>query len=176
MEHLWKSCSELHSINVLALRTKILSMHQDTEYIPEYINTLEDAKKRSERADIINTFTEHNLMLVAVWALFATQQFPRAIEKWEDFSVGGRTWAKWKDLYKTAEAREKVQMQATNGKDPFGAAHHAGKGNLVTLAYVPTAPAAAAATFPSSKPHSGKTQGEALADYFNALAAAASTN
>ena len=43
--------------------------------------------KRPERADSANAFTEDNLMLVAVQALFTTQQFPRATEKWEDLSV-----------------------------------------------------------------------------------------
>ena len=90
--------------------------------------------------------------------------------------MGERKWAKWKDLYNTAEAREKVWMQATDGKDQFGVAHHTGKGNLVPLVYVPTAPAAAAATAPPSVPPSGKTQGEALEDYFNALVTAASTD
>ena len=73
MGHLWKSCSRLHSIDVLALCTKILSMHEDTEGIPAYINTLEYAKKRSEFADSDNAFTEHDLMRVAVQDLFATQ-------------------------------------------------------------------------------------------------------
>ena len=85
-------------------------------------------------------------------------------------------WAKWKDLYKTTEASKRVRMQATDGKDQFGAAHHYGNGNLVPLAYVPTAPTAAAATVPPSLPPSGKTQGEALEEYFDALAAAASTD
>ena len=35
MEHMWKSCSGLHSINVLALHTTMLSMHMDTEGIHE---------------------------------------------------------------------------------------------------------------------------------------------
>ena len=81
----------MYSIDVLALRTKMLSMHEDIEGIPVYINALEDVKKRSERADSANAFTDHDLMHVAVWALFVTQQFTRATEKWEDVFVGERT-------------------------------------------------------------------------------------
>ena len=36
MDHLWKTCNELHSIDVLALRTKMLTMHEDASGIPEY--------------------------------------------------------------------------------------------------------------------------------------------
>ena len=70
-------------------------------------------------------------------------------------------------LYKAAEAKEKVCLQATGGKYQFGAAHLSGKGNLVPFAYVPSASAAAAT--------SGPPEG-ALEGYFDALAAAASTD
>ena len=70
-------------------------------------------------------------------ALYSTKQFPRATEKWEDMSESARTWAGWKSLYKSAEAKEKVRLQATGGKDQFGEAHYSGKGNLVPFAYVP---------------------------------------
>ena len=76
-------------------------------------------------------------------------------------------------MYKSAKANEKVHKQTTGGNDQFGAAHYAGQGNLVPLAYVTTA---AAASAPPSAPPSGKTQGEALKEYFNALTVAASTN
>ena len=70
-------------------------------------------------------------------------------------------------MYKSAEAKEKVRLQATGGKDQFGAAHLSGKGNLVPFAYVPPASAAAATL--------GPPEG-ALEGYFDALAAAASTD
>ena len=35
MDHLWKTCSGLYSIDVLALRTKMLTMHEDSQGIPE---------------------------------------------------------------------------------------------------------------------------------------------
>ena len=38
MDYLWKTCSGIHSIDVLALRTKMLTMHEDASGIPEYIN------------------------------------------------------------------------------------------------------------------------------------------
>ena len=70
-------------------------------------------------------------------------------------------------MYKAAEAKEKVCLQATGGKYQFGAAHLSSKGNLIPFAYVPPASAAAATT--------GLTEG-ALEGYFDALAAAASTD
>ena len=65
MMHLWKLCNGLHSIDILALRTSMLTLHQDAEGIAEYTNTLEDAKKRPKRANAANTFTAHDLVLVS---------------------------------------------------------------------------------------------------------------
>ena len=96
----------------------------------------------------MHAFMDHDLMLVTMPALYSTEQFPRATEKWEDMSESEKTWAKWKSLYKSAEAKEKVRLQATGGKDQFGVAHYSGKGNLVPFVYVPPASAAAANTGP----------------------------
>ena len=73
MDHLWKSCSGLHSIDVLALHTKMLTMHEDAGRISEYINTLEDAQKQSARAGIKMAFLDHDLMMVAMAALYSTE-------------------------------------------------------------------------------------------------------
>ena len=43
LDHLWGSCTGLHSLDVLALRESMRTMHKDAEGIPEYVNALEDA-------------------------------------------------------------------------------------------------------------------------------------
>ena len=106
-------------------------------------------------------FTDHDLMLVAMTALYSIEQFPRATEKWEDMDKSKKTWGAWKELYKSAEAKEKVRIQATGGKDQFGVAHSSGKGILVPFAYVPPASETAAT--------SGPPEG-ALEGYFDAPA------
>ena len=93
MVHLWKTRSGLHSIDVLALRTKMPTMHEDAQGIPEYINALKDAQKQSARVGRKMAFSDHDLMLVAMAALYGTEQFPRATEKWEDMHESEKTWA-----------------------------------------------------------------------------------
>ena len=78
-----------------------------------------------------------------------------------------RTWAGWKSLYKSVEAKEKVCLQATGGKDQFGAAHYSSKGNLVPFAYVPPASTSAATT--------GPPEG-ALDEYVDTLTTATTTS
>ena len=66
-------------------------------------------------------------------------------------------------MYKSAEAKAKVRHIATGEKDQFGVAHRAQER--------PTIPGA-----PQGAPTSGKTQGEQLDEYFDALALAATTD
>jgi hypothetical protein len=82
------------------------------------------------------------------------------MDKWDALEPSEQTWATWKKMFKYAEKEEKIRKQATGGKDQFGAAHCVTGDNLV-----PDTPPA---------PPMGKTQGESLDEYFDALAAAAS--
>ena len=40
LDHLWSSCTGLHSLDMIALRESMRTMHKDAEGIPEYINAL----------------------------------------------------------------------------------------------------------------------------------------
>ena len=161
LNHLWASCTGLHSLDVLALRDSMRTMHKDSEGIPEYINALEDAQRRSRRAGDANAFSNTYLVMVATSAMLSTQQFETTNEKWEDLLPEEKTWALWKKMYKSAESKAKVRHIATGGKDQFGAAHRAQE-------RPPPAP--------SGAPPSGKTQGEQLDEYFDALVMAATTD
>ena len=165
LEHLWASCSGLSHLDTLALRDSMRTMHVDVQGIPEYINALEDAQKRSKRADPENAISDHFLMVIATAAMLGSQRLPRADWKWQDLPKSDKSWARWKKLYKEEEALERVRVLATDGQDQFGAAHRA-TGNDAPPA-PPPAP---------TGPPTGSTQGEQLDEYFDALAAAASTD
>ena len=40
LTHLWAYCRGLHSLDILALHTSMLTMHIDVMGIPEYINDM----------------------------------------------------------------------------------------------------------------------------------------
>jgi hypothetical protein len=120
-------------------------MHKDTEGIPKYINALEDAQKQSKCADENNVFSDHELLVVATAAMMSTQQYKPTNLKWEDLEPADKTWAKWKTMYKAAEAKAKVGFLVTDRKDQFGAAYCAEEMPLILLA-------------PHGTPPSGKTQ------------------
>ena len=94
-------------------------MHVDAMSIPEYINNLKDAKKRSGRGKggEVNAFTDNNIIQVATAAMLSTQQYPLTMDKWGALESSEQTWATWKKMFKEVEKKEKICKQATGGKD-----------------------------------------------------------
>ena len=64
--------------------------------------------------------TNATLVMVATKAILATQHFPATNEKWKEFGKYAHTWGKWKELYKKAEKKARVEHQAAGGCDHFG--------------------------------------------------------
>ena len=93
--------------------------------------------------------------------MLATQRFPRANERWEEKTFQAKTWSAWKVLYKEADHQAKISRIAAGGKDQFGTAHEAGSAGFAP----PPAPSEAPPDTPT----------ETLDEYFDALAAAATT-
>ena len=50
LSHLQVLCCGIHYLDVLTLQNEMQHYHQDMEGIPEYVNALEDAQKRSKRS------------------------------------------------------------------------------------------------------------------------------
>ncbi len=151
LAHLWATCSGLHALDLLALQNDMQQYHLKYEGVPEYINALEDAQDLWSRADKTNPITDGTLVLYASTAFLANQRFPRTNERWEELPKSCKTWAKWKEIYKDAHAKAKVITKAQHGQDQFGAANHVSN-------------------------QAPQTQGDALDEYFDALAAAATTD
>ena len=91
------------------------------EVIPEYVNELEDAHKRSKIAG--NPITEDTLLLIATNAMLLTECFPQADESWDDLPNKETFWLAWKKLYKAADWKAKIKKQAVGGQDQSGTSH-----------------------------------------------------
>ena len=78
---------------MLVLHKSMHTMHKDAERIPEYINALEDAQKRSKRAGANDAFSNNYLAIIATAAMLATHQYEPTNLKWEDLRDKEKTWA-----------------------------------------------------------------------------------
>ena len=78
LAHLQSTCGGLHALDVLALQEKMHNAHNDSEGIPEYINTLEDGRDKAARAG--SPISNNMLVIIATKAMLTTEQYPRANE------------------------------------------------------------------------------------------------
>ena len=86
MLHLTTTCVGIHALDVLTLQNAMQQYHTEYEIIPTCINALEDAQKQSGRAG--KMIPDAQLLLISTTAMFSTQRFPSANEKWETRILG----------------------------------------------------------------------------------------
>ena len=94
LSHLQATCRGLHAPDVLALKNEMQHYHIDSEGFPEYINEIEDAQEKAERAN--NPINATTLIIIATKMMISTEKFPQSNEDWEELDVSQRTWARCK--------------------------------------------------------------------------------
>ena len=55
LEHLTKFCSGLHTVDVVDIPQVMKTLFSDAEGIPQYINVMEAAQRKSKRAKLVIT-------------------------------------------------------------------------------------------------------------------------
>ena len=121
LSHLQSTCGGLHALGVLALQEKMHNAHNDSDGIPEYINTLEDGRDKAARAGA--PISNNMLVIIATKEMLTTEQYPRANETWEELDVEEKTWTAWKTLYCAAAKKAAIKATAGRGRVQFGAAN-----------------------------------------------------
>ena len=86
------------------------TMHITTDTIPQYIASLEKAQLQVARAEM--PILDNYLMVVATKAMLLSKRFPRDNEDWGDLENVSKSWMKWCKLYKKADMKETIQIQA----------------------------------------------------------------
>jgi len=82
IDHLQDTCKGLNALDLLELQNEMQGYHLKAKGIPEYINALEDAKKRSKRVAPCKPITDGTLLMFATNDMLSTEQFQRANETW----------------------------------------------------------------------------------------------
>ena len=160
LAHLQYICGGLHEINVLAIQNEMQEYHTDSEGMLEYINTLEAAQNKSKCGTGNNPITDTTLLLIATKTMLKTGAHPCTTDKWEDLDASAQTWDAWKTAHKTADMKERVRRLATGENTAHDALRQTG-------------------THPTQTPQGTAIDDlvnkDDLEDYFNNLAAAATT-
>ena len=128
--HFQAWCTGRHALDLLALHNEMQRYHLEVEGIPEYINILEEAQRKSGWAG--RTIADETLLLFVSTAMLTGERFPRANDGWEERVERYKTLPQWKSAYKRAHAKARVKAQAKNGSVKFGAANSAARLDNIT--------------------------------------------
>jgi hypothetical protein len=120
MDHLDANCGGLHSSEVVHLQTEMMTFYAKADGIPEYIDMLEEAQRKSIRAKL--PISDEQLLAIASTAVLGSGHFPRPTDEWEALPNANKTWTQWKHHYRAAHIARKRQMLAA-GAPAFGAAN-----------------------------------------------------
>ena len=102
--HLQAGCTGRHALELLALHKEMQRYHLKVKGIPEYINMLKDAQRKSGRAG--RTIADETLLLFARNAMLKNERFLCANDNWEERAERDKTWYQWKTAYKRSHAKE----------------------------------------------------------------------
>ena len=101
----------------------MMGYYAEAEGIPEYINMLEDAQRKANRAKM--SIADVQLVAIASTAVLASQDYVCATEDWEALTNAQKTWTKWKSSFPIAHLARKCQLLASGGAVPTHAGAHA---------------------------------------------------
>jgi hypothetical protein len=118
--HLADNCCGLHPAELINLPTQMLSFYTDADGIPEYINMLEDAQRKLERAKL--PMSDKQLLAIVTTSVLASGHFPRLTDDWEAKAPADKTWPNWKQHYHAAHTARHRQLLAA-GTATMGSAH-----------------------------------------------------
>ena len=121
LKHLRSTCGGLHPTDAVSLINDMNHYYESANSIPEFINKLEDAQKKAQRANV--PIADTTLVAIATASVMASQTYPRTDDAWDDLSPKEKTWAKWKTTYTQAYNKALIRKKNTVGTPQFGSAH-----------------------------------------------------
>ena len=121
LEHLKAGSRGLEATDIVQLQADMLGWWAEDPRVPEYVNRLEDAQKKSSRAGL--PITDAWLAAIATMSLLAAGSFPKLRHEWDGLAPTSKTWTAWKHwALKSQKTVEREQRAAGNHGDSFGSA------------------------------------------------------
>ena len=103
LELLEKNSIGLHALDIVALRTNMLLLYKNAASMPEFILTMEEAKKKEMRAKL--PILDYELAMYTATFVLQSGDYKKETDKWEGHDAHKKTWTKWKQAYLAAYAQ-----------------------------------------------------------------------
>ena len=102
LENLRTVCTGMHEIDEITILSSMMSMYEDVDSIPEYINVLKDARNRLARAAM--TITDEQVMAISSPSVLASDDYHTECKQWNKLLTYQCTWFAWKTTFCDASA------------------------------------------------------------------------
>ena len=111
----------LESTNIVSLLCTTLGRWADDPHVPEYVNHLEDAQKKSVRVKLL--IDNKWLAAIATGSLLAAGSFLKQHPDWDSLPQANKTWAAWKTTFRAHQFTLEREQRATGERGGvFGSA------------------------------------------------------
>ena len=111
----------LKSTNIISLLSATLGWWADNPRVPEYVNRLEDAQKKSVRAKL--PIDDKWLTAIATGLLLSAVSFLNQRPDWDSLPRTNKTWAAWKTTFRSHQLTHEREQRSTGERGGvFGSA------------------------------------------------------
>ena len=168
----------LEATDIVSLLSATLGWWAEDPRVPEYVNRLEEAQRKSVRASL--PINNKWLAAIATGSLLAGFSFPKQRPDWDSLPRANKTWTAWKTAFCAHQLTLECKQRATGERsNVFGSASAATALHVITDSSArpgvhnsPDALSFHAASGPSS-PHANDLALQALDGHLDRMADAA---
>ena len=126
-DNLTDFCAGLHTVDSVDIPQLMKSLYRDSEGVPQFINAMEAAHRKSKRAKLV--INDKYLHAVALKLLLQSGEYETEIRGWSKLPEDDQTWEDKKTMFHTAyvakrrsEAAREGEQKTFGGSAQFGVA------------------------------------------------------
>ena len=93
------------------------SLYKDSERLPQFINALEAAQRKSKRAKLV--INDEYLHAVALKLLLQSGKYETETREWSKLPEDNQTWEDWKTTFRAAYVAKRRLEAAREGEQKF---------------------------------------------------------
>ena len=119
LDHLTEFCAVLHTVDAVDIPHIMKSLYRDLEGVPQFINAMEAAQRKSKRAKLV--INDEYLHAVTLKSPPQLGEHKTETREWSKIPEDNQTWEDWKTTFRAANAAKRRSEAAREGKQkPFG--------------------------------------------------------
>ena len=93
-------CAGLYTVDAVDIPQLVKMLYKDTEGIPQFINVMKAAQRKSKRAKLV--MNDKYMHAVALKSLLQSGEYETETREWSKLPEEEQTWVEWKTTFRAA--------------------------------------------------------------------------